>query len=104
MVGKDPFRTDNRSTQLGKDTREKLARLGDWWYAHSYVVWVFFGLIWTILTIIVALSNSPKLAWVCGMVAFLHLYRGWEINKNQKIMDALKEENEKMKNANKDVE
>lgn len=102
MVGKDPFRTDKRSNQLGKARHEKMQHLGDWWYARSYYVWVFFGLIWVWITIAVAISDSPKLAWVCGMVAFLHLYRGWEIYKNHALMENLQEENRRMKNEKKE--
>lgn len=98
MLGKDPFKTDNKSKQLGKDRIRNMEHLGDWLYAHSHYVWVFFGLLWVWITVAVAVNGSPKLAWVSGMVAFLHLYRGWEINKNRTLIEKLQEENKAMKN------
>lgn len=92
MVGKNPFRTDNRSFQLGRERRDRMEKIGDWWYAHSYTVWVFFGLIWVWFTFAAAFGSAPRLAWVCAMVAFLQLYRGWEIYKSHKLIDKLKKD------------
>jgi hypothetical protein len=89
MARKSPFTTNDRPVVLVGSQKAKMQKAGDWWFAHSHYVWIFFGAIWIGLTCRVAIGHSPKLAWVCGMVAFLQMFRGWEVYKHQKAIEKL---------------
>jgi hypothetical protein len=72
--------------KFAEKKRERLERLGDWWYNHSYWLWVVAGLVWAVLTVAASFSAESKLVWLCGFIAFLHLYRGWEVYKTRKMI------------------
>lgn len=90
------------SFRFGSAKRAKLERWGDWWFAHSYLIWVLAGTVWIAIALAAVFSHSPRLIWVCAFVAFLHYYRGWEIYKQIKVTKKTTERLKRLHEDNKD--